>query len=53
MRYNSPATATLAVVRGALSEHRLAVADVLNLSALTGARAGMVGVTLSTKEAKG
>jgi hypothetical protein len=49
----SRAAAVLAVVRGALSERHLVIADVPNLSALAGARAGTVGVTLSTKEVRG
>jgi hypothetical protein len=52
-RDGSPTAATLAVACGTLSKCRPVVADVLNLSALTGARARMVGVPLSTKEVKG
>jgi hypothetical protein len=46
----SPAIAALAAGRGTLSEHRPAIAEVLNLSALIGAKAGMVNDSLSTKE---
>jgi hypothetical protein len=49
----STAVAALAAVRGTLSERRPVIADVLNLSALIGARAETVGVTLTTKEGKG
>jgi hypothetical protein len=46
----SPITAALAAVCGALSERRLVVVGVPNLSALAGVRVGMVGVTLSAKK---
>jgi hypothetical protein len=46
----SPAATALAADRGTLSEHRPVVADIHNLSALTGVRAGMVEDPLSTKE---
>jgi hypothetical protein len=49
----SPTAVELATVRGTLSERLPIVADILNLSALTGTRAGTVGVTLATKEGKG
>jgi hypothetical protein len=49
-RGGSPVASALAAVRGALSECRLVVASVPNLSALAGMRAGMVGVTLSAKK---
>jgi hypothetical protein len=49
----SPASTALAAVHDTLSERRPVVANVVNLSALTGARAGAVGVTLTTKEGKG
>jgi hypothetical protein len=48
-----PVAVALAAVRGALSECRLVVAGVPILSALAGARAGTVGITLSTKKTKG
>jgi hypothetical protein len=48
-----PATTTLAVVCGALSERRLVASDVLSLSALVGARAGTAGNALTTKERQG
>jgi hypothetical protein len=50
MRDGSPATAALAAARGTLSERRPVVADVLNFSALTSARAGTAGNPLTTKE---
>jgi hypothetical protein len=53
MHDGSPAAAALTAVRGALSECCPVVAGVLNLSALADTREGKVGVTLSTKEAKG
>jgi hypothetical protein len=43
------ATATLATARGALSERRPVVEDVLNLSALTSARSGTADDPLTTK----
>jgi hypothetical protein len=49
-RDGSPIAAALAAVCGALSERRLVVAGVPNLSALAGVRVGMVGVTLSAKK---
>jgi hypothetical protein len=51
-RDGSPVAAALAAVCGALSERCLVVAGVPILSALAGARAGMVGVTLSAKKMK-
>jgi hypothetical protein len=42
--------AVLAAVCSALSERRLVIVGVPNLSALAGARAGMVGVTLSVNK---
>jgi hypothetical protein len=48
-----PAATALAAVHGALSECRLVVAGVPKLSTLPGMRAGTVGVTLSTKKARG
>jgi hypothetical protein len=52
-RDGSPATATLAAVCGALFEWRPVVSDVLNLSALVGARVGTVGDALTTQERQG
>jgi hypothetical protein len=52
-RDDSPAAAVaLTADRGTLSEHRLVVAGIHNLSALTGARAGTVGVNLLAKKRK-
>jgi hypothetical protein len=45
MREGSPAAA-----HGALSERHPVIEDVLNLSALTGARLGMASDPLTTKE---
>jgi hypothetical protein len=42
-----------AIARDTLSKRRPVVADLLNLSTLTGARAGMTNDPLSTKERKG
>jgi hypothetical protein len=50
MHDGPPIAAALAVVRGAISKHRLIVVGVPNLSALAGVRAGTVGVTLSAKK---
>jgi hypothetical protein len=41
-----------AAVRGTLSERRLIVTGVPDLSALAGVRAGTIGVTLSTTKQK-
>jgi hypothetical protein len=43
----------LVATRGALSEHRPVVEDVLNLIALMGARSGTVDDPLTTKEREG
>jgi hypothetical protein len=51
-RNGSPVVAALTTVRGALAECRLVVADVPDLSALSGARVGTIGVTLSTRKQK-
>jgi hypothetical protein len=48
-RDGSPAAATLAAARGALSERRPIANDVLNLSALTGARSRTAGDDLTMK----
>jgi hypothetical protein len=47
---SSPVAATLPATRGALDEHCLVGTDVSDLSALAGARAGTIGVTLRTKK---
>jgi hypothetical protein len=47
------AVATLATARGTLSERCPIVADVLNFSALTGARSGTADDPLTTKEREG
>jgi hypothetical protein len=52
-RDGSPAASALAIVHDTLSERCPIVAGVLNLSTLAGVREGTIGVTLSTKEAKG
>jgi hypothetical protein len=49
-REDSPVTVALATVRGTLAERRPIVAGALDLSALAGARAGTIGVTLSTRK---
>jgi hypothetical protein len=49
---SSPVAAALTVIRCALAERRLVVMGVPDLSALAGARAGMIGVTLLTKKRK-
>jgi hypothetical protein len=46
----SPAAAVLTSVSGTLSEHRLVVTGAPDLSALAGARAGTIGVTLRAKQ---
>jgi hypothetical protein len=51
-RDDSPAATALAAVRCALSERRLVVASIPNLSTLAGARAKTVGVTLSVEKRK-
>jgi hypothetical protein len=51
-RHPKSLVVALAAVCGALSERCLVVAGVPILSALAGARAGMVGVTLSAKKMK-
>jgi hypothetical protein len=49
-RDGSTVVAALAANCGALSERRLVVADVPDLSALVGVRAGTDGATLSAKK---
>jgi hypothetical protein len=51
-RDGSPVTAALTTVHGALTERRLVDTGSFDLSALAGARAGTIGVTLSTKKKK-
>jgi hypothetical protein len=48
----SPITTAVATVRGALDEHRLIITGAPDLSALAGARAGTIGITLWTKKAE-
>jgi hypothetical protein len=49
-RDGSLIAAALATVRGALDERRLVVTSAPDLSALAGARAGTIGVTLPTEK---
>jgi hypothetical protein len=49
-RDGSPVAVTLAAVYGTLSERRLVIEGIPDLSALAGGRAGTVGVTLSTRK---
>jgi hypothetical protein len=49
-RDGSPVTAALAAIRGAFDERRLIIIGAPDLSALAGARAGTIGVTLSTRK---
>jgi hypothetical protein len=51
-RGGSPVTAALATAHGALNKLRLVVTGAPDLSALVGARAGTIGVTLQTKKHK-
>jgi hypothetical protein len=51
-RNGSPIATVLAAVRGALAERRLVVTGVPDLSALAGARARTICVTLSTRKQK-
>jgi hypothetical protein len=48
----SPVTVTLTAAYGALDERRLVVTGAPDQSALAGARAGTIGVTLRTKKHK-
>jgi hypothetical protein len=48
-RDSSLVTVVLVAVHGTLTEHHPVVAGATDLSALAGARVGMIGVTLSTK----
>jgi hypothetical protein len=50
VREGSPVAAALTIVHGALFECRLVIAGVPDLSAFAGARAEMVGITLSTRK---
>jgi hypothetical protein len=49
---SSPVSAALAAVSSTLAERRPVVAGAPDLSALAGARAGTIGVTLSTRKQK-
>jgi hypothetical protein len=49
LRGGSPVVTALPAARGALDEHRLVGTNASDLSALAGARAGMVGATLRTQ----
>jgi hypothetical protein len=51
-RGGSPVAAVLPATRGALDERRLVGTDVSDLSALAGARAGTIGVTLRMRKHK-
>jgi hypothetical protein len=51
-RHPKSLVVALAAVRGALSERRLVVAGIPNLSSLAGARVGTVDITLSAKKRK-
>jgi hypothetical protein len=52
LRSGSPVAAALTTTCGALDKRRLIVTGAPNLSALAGARAGTIGVTLQTKKHK-
>jgi hypothetical protein len=49
VRDSSPAAATLTAARGALSERRPVIKDVLSFSAFTGVRSGTADDTLTTE----
>jgi hypothetical protein len=51
-RDGSPVAAALTAARGALDERRLVITGAPDLSALAGARAGKIGITLRMKEHK-